>query len=235
VSSERPFALVVGALGGCGATTLAGGLALAWTRADRPTALLELDLECGDLAGSLGAPPERGLDDLRPVAEELTPEHLRVAAYPHPAGVSVLLAPGVPGAESGWEEPALRRLAGCAARGGACVADGGTGLRPGARAAAGAATAVLVVAPASPAGARRARAVVGALAVGPAPRLVVAAPRAPGDEELSSRALGLATGMEVAGRLPRSDGEAADLLAGRWPARRRRLARVVEALAVEVG
>jgi hypothetical protein len=41
--------------------------------------------------------------------------------------------------------------------------------------------------------------------------------------------------MEVAARLPRSEGEAAELLAGRWPARRRRLARAVEALAAEVG
>jgi pilus assembly protein CpaE len=223
--------LVLGAAGGCGATTLACALALAWVRAGRPTLLLELDLDRGDLAGSLDVVAERTVDDLLPVAAELTAEHVQRAAYPHRSGLSVLLGPGRAGTEVAWPEAALERLVDTARSQALCVVDGGTGLGRASAAAARVARQVVIVAPGSVAGARRARRLVAALGSGRAPRLVVAAPRGGADEELSARALGLATAVDVAGELPRSDREAAHLLGGRWPTRRGRLVRSVEGLA----
>jgi len=221
--------VVSGAAGGCGASTLACGLALAWARARRPTCLLELDLDRGDLAGALGVEPDRSLADLVPVAGELAPEHLRQAAYPHESGLAVLLGPGRPGASAEWDAGALERLLAAARSKRACVADAGAGAP--APAVTAAATAVLVVAPACHAGARRARRLAAMLPDARA-RLVAAPPRCAPDQELSPRALGLAAGMEVRASLPLAEREAADLGAGRWPrGRRAPLARAIAALA----
>jgi pilus assembly protein CpaE len=231
MSGAGTMVLVLGATGGCGATTLACALALAWVRAGRSTLLLELDLDRGDLAGSLDVVPERTVADLLPVSAELTAEHLRRAAYPHRSGLSVLLGPGRAGTELAWPDSGLERLVGTAGAQTLCVVDGGTGLGRASAAAARVARQVVIVAPGSVAGARRARRLAAVLGSGRAPRLVVAAPRGSADEELSPRALGLAAAIDLAGELPRSEREAAQLVGGRWPTRRGRLVRSVEALA----
>jgi pilus assembly protein CpaE len=109
-SPREPRVLVIGAAGGCGASTVAGALALAWARAGRPSRLIELDLERGDLAGAWGIPAERTIADLLPVLAELTTEHVERAAYVHPSGCSLLLAPALPGAGRPWDEAATARL-----------------------------------------------------------------------------------------------------------------------------
>jgi hypothetical protein len=230
--SGGPLVVVVGAGGGCGATTLACGLALAWSRAGRPTCLLELDLERGDLAGALGVAPERSLDDLVPVAGELAPEHLRQVAYPHGPGLVVLLGPGRAGAAADWDPDGLVRLLAAAREDRACVVDAGAGAPPPAVSAA--ASTVLAVAPACHAGARRARRVASAVADGRA-GLVGAPPPGPPDQARGSRALGLAAGMAVRASLAHAPREAADLGAGRWPRGRRvPLSRTIAALAEEI-
>jgi pilus assembly protein CpaE len=234
-SDGEPRVLVIGAAGGCGASTLAGALALAWARAGRSSRLIELDLERGDLAGAWSIPSERTIADLLPVLAELGAEHVERAAYAHPSGCSLLLAPAFPGAGQPWDEAATALLLSIAARTGPCVIDGGAGLSaPGAAAAALAS--VLITCPPSLAGARRSRRLAQALAVAgceTAPRLVVAPAR--GESELGARALAGAAGLPVAAVLPRSDREAARLAAGVWPdGRRTPLARVVAALADEL-
>jgi pilus assembly protein CpaE len=234
-AKRQPLVLVLGAAGGCGATTLAGGLALAWARAGLPSRLVELDLERGDLAGSWSLPAGRTLADLLPVLAELEEGHVERAAYPHPSGCSVLLAPGVPGAGAPGDEFAAGVLLAVAAAGVACAIDGGPGLgRPSAAAAASGAS-VLIACPPSLAGARRARRLAQAAAdagCGAALRLVVTL--AGGEPELGARALAGVAGLAVAAVLPRADREAARLSAGVWPeGRRTPLARSVAELAAE--
>jgi pilus assembly protein CpaE len=72
---------------------------------------VDLDPVFGDLAGALGAPENAGpeddrqslrtLGDLVPVAAELAAEHVDGAAWSHPAGFGVLLAPASPSAAAG--------------------------------------------------------------------------------------------------------------------------------------
>jgi len=225
--------LVLGAAGGAGATTLAGGLALAWARAGRPSRLVELDLERGDLAGSWSVPAGRTLADLAPVLGELEPGHVERAAYPHPTGCSLLLAPGVPGADASWDAAAVAALITAAASGVACAIDGGPGLGRASAAAAACGASVVLVCPPSLSGARRARRLAQAAAdagCAQPPRLVVAL--GGGEPELSARALAGVAGLPVVAVLPRSEREAARMSAGVWPeGRRAPLARAVADLA----
>jgi pilus assembly protein CpaE len=234
---ERPPRVVVlGAAGGCGATTLAGALALAWARAGLPSRLIELDLERGDLAGAWGLPADRSLADLLPVLAELEDEHVERAAYPHASGCSVLLAPGVPGAAGRWDEVATSLLLAVASAGVACAIDGGAGLSRPSAAAAALGGSVLIACPPTLAGARRARRLAQAAAAAgcaETPRLVVTLAR--GEPELGARALAGAAGLAVAAVLPRSDREAARLSAGDWPqGRRTPLARALAELAAQL-
>ena len=229
--------LVTGAAGGCGASLLAGALALCWAAAGARPWLLELDLDRGDLAGAWDLPLDRTIADLAPVASEVDGGHLRAAAFPHPSGVVLLPGPGRPGACEAWDAPGLARLLDAAAGEGQVVVDAGAGLGRAGRAAAGRAHGVLVVCPPTLAGARRARRLLEALAAAGADgRAALVAGGAPGRSELGVRALRRALGTNVAGELPWAPGEAADLLAGRWsPGRRRPLHLAVERVAEAIG
>jgi pilus assembly protein CpaE len=228
---------VTGAVGGCGASLLAGGLALCWAAAGARPWLVELDLDRGDLAGAWGLPADRTIADLAPVSAEIDSGHLRAAAFPHPSGVSVLPAPGLPGAADAWDDRGLGRLVGAVAGEGPVVVDAGTGMGRAALVAAERSAAVLVVCPRSVAGARRARRQLDALAArgadGRAALVAAAGPRRP---EIGARALGQALAATVVGELPWAGREGVELSAGGWsPGRRRRLhravARVAEAVA----
>jgi len=233
-AASGPVILVLGAVGGCGTTLVAGGIGLAWAHAGRPACLVELDVERGDLAGDWGLPSDRTLADLAPVAAELSAGHLRQVAYPHESGLAVLLGPGRPEAARPWRAAGGALLT-IAAEGRAVVADGGSGLAGAAPAALSAARAV-VVCPASVAGARRARRLAEHLDVLDAGRGAVLAVRRGARDELSPRAVGRAAGMEVTAELPWAEAEGEAISAGRWPAGRRRrlasaLAELAEALA----
>lgn len=232
VDGPGPVVCVSGR-GGCGATLVAGALALLWARADRRTLLIDLDLARGDIAASWGVPAERSLADLTPVLGELTPAHVGRAAFPHGSGVSLLTAPATtpPGGE--WTASAGERLMTIAGDGWQRVAaDLGSGdarVAAGAMAAAGR---VVVVCPPTLTGARRARVVcdrLEALGAAEAMRIVVG-PVSPASE-LSARAFGRACGLTVTAALPDAPEEARNLLAGRWSGgRRRRLAAAVAEL-----
>ena len=89
--------LVAGADGGCGASLVAGALALAWARAGAPVWLLELDVDRADRADAWGLAGVRSLADLAGVAAELDARHIGHAAEEGPSGLRILGAPPVPG------------------------------------------------------------------------------------------------------------------------------------------
>ena len=225
--------VVGGAAGGCGASLVAGALALCWAaRGARPW-LVELDLDRGDLAGAWGLPVDRTIADLAVVAGEIDAGHLRAAAFPHPSGVSLLPGPGIPGAEAGWDDAGAARLVDAAAAEGRAVVDAGAGLGRLGLAAAGRSASVLIVCPPTLAGARRARRLLDVLAArGASQRSAIVVSAGPERGEIGARALGRALAANVVGELPWARAEAAELSAGRWAAGRRRpLHRALERLA----
>ena len=219
--SPHPIVLVLGAAGGCGASTVACGLALASARAGRAPCLLELDLERGDLAGELGVASERGLADLVAVAGELAPEHVRQAAFPHASGMAVVFAPGRPGAGDDWDGPALARLTEVIARDRVCVVDAGPAVP--APAVLAAATTVLLVAPRTIGGARRVRRLAGALARRPHPARRRPSARRPGAgaQPARPRAGRRDGGLRVPAPAPSATPPTSPVAAGRAGAARR--------------
>jgi len=91
---EGMILTVFGAKGGIGKSTLATNLAVslaAETR--RRVALLDLDLEFGDVALLLDLVPSKTIADLVPLVPTLDPDLLQSMLSPHPSGVQVLPAP----------------------------------------------------------------------------------------------------------------------------------------------
>jgi pilus assembly protein CpaE len=233
----RGATIVVGASGGCGASLVAGALALRWAADGSRPWLLELDLERGDLAGAWDLPLERTVADLAPVAAELDANHLRAAAFPHPSGVVVLPGPGAPGAEAGWDRESTGRLVAAALVQGRVVVDAGPGLSRVAAAAVEHAGEVLVVCAPTLASARRARRLLDAVAAcGAGPRSALVVARGPARGEVGARALGRALGTNVVAEVPWAEAEAREIGAGRWAGGRRRPLRgAIERLAEAIG
>lgn len=233
--------LVVGANGGCGASLLAGALALHAARSGEGAWLVELDLDRGDRGEAWAMPVERTLADLLLVSDEMEERHLRQAAQVASGGLQVINAPSVPGAAGDWAEAAVVGLVEAARRAagprGHVVLDGGTGASAPVRAAAADADAVLVVCGPTVAAVRRARRVIdvlgGRAGSGRSCALVVA--RGSGARDLGRRAIARVASAPVRGELPWSPAEASHLGCGQWPpGRRGRLACAVAALAEEV-
>ncbi|HEX2031024.1 MAG TPA: hypothetical protein VHL78_06455 [Actinomycetota bacterium] len=87
---------VYGARGGAGVTFLATNLAAACAAAGSEAVLVDLALDHDDVAAALGVPPGNGvptIEQLRPVVDELTAEHLDRVLYAHPRKFRVLLGP----------------------------------------------------------------------------------------------------------------------------------------------
>ncbi|WP_306317801.1 MULTISPECIES: AAA family ATPase [unclassified Streptomyces] len=83
---------VAGAKGGVGTTVTAVQLALAARASGRTTALLDLDLQSGDVASYLDVQFRRSVADLSAI-RDITPRVLQDAAFSHESGVDLLLAP----------------------------------------------------------------------------------------------------------------------------------------------
>jgi pilus assembly protein CpaE len=98
-AADRPRGTVVavlGARGGVGATFVAAHLAAAFADRGLGVTLADLDEDYADLTAALGLGadrPVRTVEDLLPVAEELSPEHVEQALVDHERGFRVLLAP----------------------------------------------------------------------------------------------------------------------------------------------
>lgn len=84
---------VAGAKGGVGTTVTAVQLALAAHAAGRSTALVDMDLQGGDIASYLDVQFRRSMADLADI-NDVTSRVLQDAMYVHEAGPALLLAPG---------------------------------------------------------------------------------------------------------------------------------------------
>ncbi|NKQ26665.1 AAA family ATPase [Streptomyces galbus] len=84
---------VCGAKGGVGATLTAVQLALAAQASGRPTALVDMDLQTGDVASYLDVQFRRSVVDLAAISD-ISPRVLADAVFRHDTGVALLLAPG---------------------------------------------------------------------------------------------------------------------------------------------
>ncbi|MBT2386480.1 P-loop NTPase [Streptomyces sp. ISL-11] len=102
---------VIGAKGGVGTTVTAVQLALAACAAGRSVALVDMDLQSGDVASYLDVQFRRSIADLAGISD-ITPRVLQDAVFPHPTGLGLLLAPaeGERGEEVG--DLASRQIAG---------------------------------------------------------------------------------------------------------------------------
>ena len=83
---------VTGAKGGVGATVTAVQLALAARASGRDVALVDLDLQSGDVASYLDVQFRRSIADLAAITD-INPRVLQDAVYTHDTGLGLLLAP----------------------------------------------------------------------------------------------------------------------------------------------
>ncbi|UDM01820.1 AAA family ATPase [Streptomyces longhuiensis] len=83
---------VTGAKGGVGTTVTAVQLALAAQASGRSVALLDLDLQSGDVASYLDVQFRRSVADLAAI-RDITPRVLQDAVFTHETGLGLLLAP----------------------------------------------------------------------------------------------------------------------------------------------
>lgn len=84
---------VTGAKGGVGTTVVAVQLALAAQASGRSVALVDMDLQAGDIASYLDVQFRRSIVDLAAIAD-ISPRVLSDAVFSHATGLALLLAPG---------------------------------------------------------------------------------------------------------------------------------------------
>jgi pilus assembly protein CpaE len=87
---------VLGLKGGCGKTLTVANLGVSLAAAGRSVAMMDLDLQFGDLGLALGLKPERTIYDLIRTGGSLDAEKLSDYLVTHPSGAGVLLAPVTP-------------------------------------------------------------------------------------------------------------------------------------------
>lgn len=83
---------VSGAKGGVGSTLTAVQLALAAQASGNSTALVDLDLQAGDVGSFVDVQFRRSIADLAGISD-ISPRVLQDAVFPHPSGLTLLLAP----------------------------------------------------------------------------------------------------------------------------------------------
>jgi pilus assembly protein CpaE len=91
-----PMICVLGPKGGTGKTLTSCNLAVALARTAKKVALVDLDLQFGDVALSLGLSPEKTIYDLAKSGGSLDIEKLESYLTTHPSGLRVLQAPTRP-------------------------------------------------------------------------------------------------------------------------------------------
>ena len=104
--------VVLGPKGGTGKTLTATNLAVAMQQAGRRVAVVDLDLQFGDVALSMGLPPDRTIHDLVLTGGTLDEGKLDDFLMLHPSGVKVLLAPNRPDYASAISVQAIREIYG---------------------------------------------------------------------------------------------------------------------------
>jgi len=101
---------VLGPKGGIGKTLTSANLAIGLVQAGQRVALVDLDLQFGDLGLTLGLQPERTIYDLATAGGSLDAAKVSDYLTPHDSGVEVLLAPLRPDQASRIDVDFLREL-----------------------------------------------------------------------------------------------------------------------------
>lgn len=101
---------VLGPKGGAGKTVVSSNLAVALASEGASVALVDLDLQFGDLALALGIEPDRTIYDLATSGGSLDAEKLEAFLSPHPSGLRLLSAPTRPDQWSSVTVEFLRRV-----------------------------------------------------------------------------------------------------------------------------
>jgi pilus assembly protein CpaE len=107
---EGALVCVLGPKGGTGKTLTAANTAVALSLEGKRVALIDLDLQFGDLGLVLGIKPERSIYDLVVAGGTLDPEKIDAFLSRHASGVRVLLAPPRPDHASAVTPEFLRDL-----------------------------------------------------------------------------------------------------------------------------
>ena len=94
--AQAPMVCVLGPKGGTGKTLTAANLAVTLAKTGKKVALVDLDLQFGDVGLTLGLTPEKTLYDLAKSGGSLDIEKLETYITSHVSGVRVLLAPTRP-------------------------------------------------------------------------------------------------------------------------------------------
>jgi pilus assembly protein CpaE len=94
--ATAPLICVLGPKGGTGKTLTSTNLAVGLAERGRKVALVDLDLQFGDVGLCLGLPPETTIYDLAKSGGSLDAEKIDAYLVDHPSGVRVLLAPTRP-------------------------------------------------------------------------------------------------------------------------------------------
>jgi pilus assembly protein CpaE len=93
---RAPLICVLGPKGGTGKTLTATSLAVALAEAGKSVALVDLDLQFGDVGLCMGLTPKQTIFDLVRTGGSLDEEKLEGFLMPHSSGVKVLIAPSRP-------------------------------------------------------------------------------------------------------------------------------------------
>lgn len=216
--------VVIGAAGGCGTTTFACALALARRRSGEQVLLVDLDPHGGGPSALWGVPLTRSLDDACALGSELDPDHLAHLIHRHATGIDVMAGAREPLALSGWSTQAVEVVSDYVASRPSWVVDAGRGDTALAQALLRAADRVVLLAPRTGHGVRRAS---HAARVMQGQATVVVATELPAGERVPQRALERAVGFEVVATAPRDD-RAAAKVADAHPVRGRGLARAID-------
>ena len=94
--SASPMIVILGPKGGTGKTLTACNLSVGLAQAGRRVALVDLDLQFGDVGLALGLPPNKTIYDLARAGGSIDAEKVSDYLTRHSSGVDVLLAPTRP-------------------------------------------------------------------------------------------------------------------------------------------
>lgn len=109
-NAPAPIVCIIGPKGGTGKTLTACNLAAALARAGKRPALVDIDLQFGDVGLALGLQPERTIYDLAIAGGSLDEEKVERFLVRHSSGADVLLAPIRPDQAGAIEIDFLREL-----------------------------------------------------------------------------------------------------------------------------
>jgi pilus assembly protein CpaE len=109
-NAQAPIICIIGPKGGTGKTLTACNLAVALGLAGKRPALVDIDLQFGDVGLALGLQPERTIYDLAIAGGSLDEEKVERFLVHHSSGADVLLAPIRPDQAGAIEIDFLREL-----------------------------------------------------------------------------------------------------------------------------